>query len=62
MPPLTNLFGSDDDEPFEPGSYLPLQPLDGEDAGAEPNGEGETPDDPLLGPMTGDIGHPDADG
>ena len=31
MPPLTNIFGSDTDEPFEPGSYLPLQPLDGEE-------------------------------
>jgi len=51
MAPLTNIFGSDDDEPFEPGSYLPLQPLDedGEEALPEP------PPDPLLGGNDSDL-------
>ena len=50
MPPLTNIFGSDSDEPFEPGSYLPLQPLDGE--GEDDAGEplSQPLPEPLLGP------------
>jgi len=62
MAPLTNIFGSDDDEPVEPGSY-PLQPFDedglGED-GVEDDAAVDTPPDPLLGPDDGDLTPPDA--
>jgi len=57
MPPLTNIFGSDD-EPFEPGSYLPLQPIDEDGNGADDGLEADeaTPlPDPLLGFDEGDL-------
>jgi len=58
MPPLTNIFGSDDDEPFEPGSYLPLQPIDEDGDGADDGlgADEATPTPaPLLGSDEGDL-------